>query len=64
MAYMKYSYTWLQSHIEDPLPSPEVLRETIIFHAFEVESLDKLGTGDTEDWIFDIKFCLIEREIV
>jgi phenylalanyl-tRNA synthetase beta chain len=52
---MKYSYTWLQSHIEDPLPSPEVLKETIIFHAFEVESLEKLGTSEMEDWIFDIK---------
>lgn len=48
---MKYSYNWLQSHIEDPLPSPEVLRERIIFHAFEVEETE-IVEGDT---IFDIK---------
>lgn len=48
---MKYSYNWLQSHIEDPLPSPESLRETIIFHAFEVEETEVID-GDT---IFDIK---------
>ncbi|MES2225171.1 MAG: phenylalanine--tRNA ligase subunit beta [Patescibacteria group bacterium] len=48
---MKYSYSWIQSHIEDPLPSPEVLKETIIFKAFEVEETEVVG-GDT---IFDIK---------
>jgi phenylalanyl-tRNA synthetase beta chain len=48
---MKYSYNWLQSHIEDPLPAPEVLKETIIFHAFEVEETEVVD-GDT---IFDIK---------
>lgn len=47
---MKYSYKWLQSHIEDPLPSPEVLKETIIFHAFEVEDVETVG----DDTIFDI----------
>ncbi len=48
---MKYSYNWLQSHIEDPLPTPEVLKETIIFHAFEVEDIEVIDT----DTIFDIK---------
>jgi phenylalanyl-tRNA synthetase beta chain len=48
---MKYSYNWLQSHIEDPLPSAEVLKETIIFHAFEVEEMEVTLT----DTIFDIK---------
>ncbi len=48
---MKYSYNWLQSHIEDPLPSAEILKETIIFHAFEVEDIEVLAT----DTIFDIK---------
>lgn len=48
---MKYSYTWLQSHIEESLPKPEVLKEKIIFGAFEVESLESVG----DDTIFDIK---------
>lgn len=48
---MKYSYNWLQSHIEDPLSSAEVLKETIIFHAFEVEDTEITPT----DTIFDIK---------
>lgn len=52
---MKISYNWLQKHIEEKLPEPEKLKEVIIFHAFEVESFDKLRTGSNEDWIFDIK---------
>lgn len=48
---MKYSYTWLQSHIEESLPKPEVLKEKIIFHAFEVEDTEQVG----DDTIFDIK---------
>lgn len=48
---MKYSYTWIQSHIEEKLPAPEVLREKIIFGAFEVESIEKRGT----DSVFDVK---------
>jgi len=48
---MKYSYIWLQSHIAEPLPTPEQLKETIIFHAFEVEDIERVG----DDTIFDIK---------
>ncbi|HWC57413.1 MAG TPA: phenylalanine--tRNA ligase subunit beta [Candidatus Paceibacterota bacterium] len=48
---MKYSYNWLQNHIEEKLPSPEALREKIIFHAFEVESMEVVG----DDTVFDIK---------
>lgn len=48
---MKYSYNWLQKHIEQPLPSVEVLKEKIIFHAFEVESVESYN----DDTIFDIK---------
>jgi phenylalanyl-tRNA synthetase beta subunit len=48
---MKYSYQWLQSHIEEKLPTPESLKETIIFHAFEVESIEIAG----DDTVFDIK---------
>lgn len=48
---MKYSYTWLQQHIEESLPKPEVLKETIIFHAFEVESVEHVG----DDTVLDIK---------
>lgn len=47
---MKYSYTWLQSHIEGTLPSPEKLREVIHNHAFEVEEAEEKGS----DTVFDI----------
>ncbi len=63
---MKISYNWLQNHIEEKLPAPESLKETIIFHAFEVESKEKKG----DDTIFDIKVlpdrahdCLSHRGI-
>ncbi|MFA4953552.1 MAG: phenylalanine--tRNA ligase subunit beta [Candidatus Pacearchaeota archaeon] len=52
---MKISYNWLQNYFEEKLPEPEKISEGIIFHSFEVESLDKLGTGEKVDWIFDIK---------
>jgi len=48
---MNISYNWLQRHIKEPLPDPESLKEAIIFHAFEVESMEKVG----EDTIMDIK---------
>lgn len=48
---MKISYTWLQSHIVEPLPKPEELSETIIMHAFEVEDIERVG----DDTVMDIK---------
>jgi phenylalanyl-tRNA synthetase beta chain len=55
--FMKISYNWLQNHIEEKLPNPENLRETIIFHAFEVEDVEeKTGLpAQAGDTIFDIK---------
>ncbi|MEK7228116.1 MAG: phenylalanine--tRNA ligase subunit beta [Patescibacteria group bacterium] len=47
---MKVSYNWLQNHIEEKLPTPEQVAETIHTHAFEVESTEKIGN----DTIFDI----------
>src|SRR5437870_4669789 len=49
---MKFNYKKLQEYIVEPLPSVDVLRNKIIFHAFEVESVEDLDNGDYE---FDIK---------
>lgn len=49
---MKFSLKKLQSYIKKPLPAVDVVREKIIFHAFEVESVEDLGGGDYE---LDIK---------
>ncbi len=43
---MKYSYNWIQKHIEEKLPAPNELIEKIIFHAFEVEDVEDKN-GDT-----------------
>ncbi len=48
---MRISYNWLQRHIEEKLPDAESLKQTIIFHAFEVEEMEEKN-GDT---IMDIK---------
>ncbi len=48
---MKFSLKRLQYYIEDPLPTSNVLRDAIIFHAFEVESVEEVG----DDTVFDIK---------
>lgn len=53
---MKYSYNWIQKHIQEELPEIESLKETIIFHAFEVESVEERITQDGGlDYILDIK---------
>ncbi|OHA84188.1 MAG: hypothetical protein A2408_01935 [Candidatus Yonathbacteria bacterium RIFOXYC1_FULL_52_10] len=48
---MLFSYRWLSEYFEKPLPSPEELSLAIIFHAFEVESVEAVA-GDT---VLDIK---------
>ncbi len=48
---MKISYNWLQNYFEDKLPEPEIISDGIIFHAFEVDEIEKVG----DDTILDIK---------
>ncbi len=48
---MKVSYQWLQEYFGKPLPAPEELSQALIFHAFEIESVEKVG----EDTVFDVK---------
>jgi phenylalanyl-tRNA synthetase beta chain len=48
---MKFSYNWLQTYFDTPLPSVESLAETITFHSSEIEEL-LLAAGDT---VLDVK---------
>lgn len=48
---MKISYIQLQTYFAQPLPSPNELAEKITFHAWEIESVEKLG----EDTVLDVK---------
>jgi len=48
---MIVSKKWLQDFIEEKLPETNKLSEGIIMHAFEVESVEKIG----DDEVFDIK---------
>ena len=48
---MAYSYNWLQTYFDKPLPSPAELEKGIIFHAFEVEGIEEKN-GDA---LLDIK---------
>lgn len=48
---MKISYNWLQTHIQEKLPTSEELVQTIIFHAFEVEDVETHG----DDTVMEIK---------
>ncbi|MBP6925589.1 MAG: phenylalanine--tRNA ligase subunit beta [Candidatus Pacebacteria bacterium] len=50
---MKVSYNWLQQYIPE-LPPADKLYDIFTYHLCEVESLDKLETGEKDDWIFDI----------
>jgi phenylalanyl-tRNA synthetase beta chain len=47
---MKISYNWLQSYIDEKLPTPEVLADKIVFGSFEVEGIDAVG----DDTVLDI----------
>lgn len=47
---MKFSYSWLQSFFQDPLPKPQELAELLTMHSFEVEEVMQSG----DDWAFDI----------
>jgi phenylalanyl-tRNA synthetase beta chain len=48
---MKISHNWLQNYFEEELPEIEKISEGIIFHSFEVESIEKVEN----DTVFDIK---------
>jgi phenylalanyl-tRNA synthetase beta chain len=47
---MKFSYNWLQSFFDKPLPKPRELAELLTMHSFEVEEVSK----KSDDWILDI----------
>jgi phenylalanyl-tRNA synthetase beta chain len=47
---MKISYNWLKWYVPEA-PDANALAEAIVFHAFEVESVEKFG----DDFILDIK---------
>lgn len=47
---MQYSYNWLKKYVPD-LPTLEKLEKGIIFHAFEVEGIEKRG----DDTLLEIK---------
>src|SRR3989344_4196102 len=47
---MKFSYNWLKEHVP-ALPKPNKLGEVLTMHAFEVESITRLG----KDHVLDVK---------
>jgi phenylalanyl-tRNA synthetase beta chain len=47
---MLVSYNWLQEYFDEKLPEPEDLGNILTFHAFEIESLEKVG----DDYAIDI----------
>ncbi len=48
---MKISYNWLLSYFEKPLPVPEVIGGLLTMHAFEIDSIDPVGS----DFLLDVK---------
>jgi len=49
---MKFSYNWLQTFFDAPLPAPEELAHEITFHSSEIEEVSPLPGGDT---MLDVK---------
>lgn len=57
---MKILKSWLQDHIEETLPSDEIIEQALILKSSEVEGLEKVITVDEkgnkiDDTVFDIK---------
>ncbi len=48
---MKFSYNWLQTYFDTPLPSPAVIEEKLTFHSSEVEEVVTVEN----DTVFDLK---------
>lgn len=48
---MKFSYNWLQTYFDTPLPSPVVLADEITFHSSEIEEVISVG----DDTVLDVK---------
>ncbi len=48
---MKFSYNWLQTFFDAPLPAPAVIEEKLTFHSSEVEEVVAVG----DDTVFDVK---------
>lgn len=48
---MKISREWLQKYFQAPLPDAATISDALTFHAFEVESTEKVG----EDDVIDVK---------
>lgn len=48
---MKFSYNWLQTFFDAPLPAPAVIEEKLTFHSSEVEEVEVVG----DDTVFDVK---------
>jgi phenylalanyl-tRNA synthetase beta chain len=57
---MKILKSWLQDHIEESLPSDEIIEQALILKSSEVEGIEKVTTVDEkgnkiDDTVFDIK---------
>ena len=50
---MKISYNWLKWYVPD-MPEAEKLADVFTYHLCEVESMEKVGEGKEQDYIFDI----------
>lgn len=46
---MKTSRNWLQTYFAEPLPEASAIAEALTFHAFEIESTEKVGDDDVID---------------
>lgn len=67
---MKISLAWLQNYIDAPLPDAQVVADALMFHAFEIESIEPSTTLGPGNEILDVKVtadrghdCLSHRGI-
>ena len=67
---MKISRNWLGTFFDKSLPNAQALADALTFHAFEIESIEKIEVKPQSDEILDVKVtpnrghdCLSHRGI-
>lgn len=52
---MKILKSWLQDHIEDKLPSDEIITDSLMMKSSEIEGVDGVTVDGKSDTVFDVK---------
>ncbi|MGI6129215.1 MAG: phenylalanine--tRNA ligase subunit beta [bacterium] len=52
---MRVPYSWLQEYLSEKLPSPKELADMLTLAGLEVDSIDRVGTGENQIVVAEVK---------